>query len=47
MKPSATGPMLIRRRFLQGSVALALSRALPSVAAPELPDIPLLTQLLA
>jgi len=47
VKPSATGPMLIRRRLLQGSVALALSRALPSVAAPELPDIPLLTQLLA
>ena len=47
MKPSGTGPMLVRRRLLQGAAALAVSRALPSVAAPELPDIPLLTQLLA
>ena len=47
MKPPATSLMLIRRRLLQGTAALALSRALPSIAAPEPPDIPLLTQLLA
>ena len=47
MKPSPTGPIPIRRRLLQGSAALALARALPSLAAPALPDIPLLTQLLA
>ncbi len=39
MKPSATGPMLIRRRLLQGAAAWAVSRALPSVAAPELPAL--------
>ncbi len=33
MKPSATGPMLVRRRLLQGAAALAVSRALPSVLA--------------
>jgi sulfur-oxidizing protein SoxY len=39
--------MLIRRRVLQAGIALAASRVLPSVAAPALPDIPLLAQLLA
>jgi sulfur-oxidizing protein SoxY len=39
--------MLIRRRLLQGTAALALARALPSRATPEPPDIPLLSQLLA
>ena len=39
--------MLNRRRLLQGAAALAVSHALPSIAAPELPEIPLLTQLLA
>jgi sulfur-oxidizing protein SoxY len=37
---------ITRRRLLQGSAALALSRALPAAAAPELPDIPLLKDLL-
>jgi len=38
---------LTRRRLLQGTAALALARALPSVAATEAPDIPLLAELLA
>ena len=47
MNPLATGPTLARRRLLQGTAALALAQALPSVAASELPDIPLLAALLA
>jgi sulfur-oxidizing protein SoxY len=43
----AESPTLTRRRLLQGTAALALARALPSVAAPELPDIPSLAELLA
>jgi sulfur-oxidizing protein SoxY len=43
----AVRPGLTRRRLLQGAGALALAPALPSAAAPELPDIPLLAQLLA
>jgi sulfur-oxidizing protein SoxY len=35
-----------RRRLLQGSAALAIARALPAMAAPELPDIPLLKALI-
>jgi sulfur-oxidizing protein SoxY len=42
-----TGSTLTRRRLLQGTAALALTHALPSVAAPRLPDIPLLTAMLA
>lgn len=43
----STGACAItRRRLLQGSVASILVRALPAIAAPELPDIPLLAQLL-
>ena len=38
---------LTRRRLLQGTAALALARALPAFGAPELPDIPLLRELLA
>jgi sulfur-oxidizing protein SoxY len=37
---------ITRRRLLQGSAALVLSRVLPAAAAPELPDIPLLKDLL-
>jgi sulfur-oxidizing protein SoxY len=47
VNPLATGPTLARRRLLQGTAALALAQALPSVAASELPDIPLLAALLA
>jgi sulfur-oxidizing protein SoxY len=35
-----------RRRLLQGSAALMLARTLPAIAAPELPDIPLLKELI-
>jgi sulfur-oxidizing protein SoxY len=38
-------PKMTRRRLLQGSAALVLSRAVPAIAAPELPDIPLLKEL--
>jgi sulfur-oxidizing protein SoxY len=45
------GPVLTRkvtrRRLLQCGTALALARALPVAAAPELPAIPLLTEFLA
>jgi sulfur-oxidizing protein SoxY len=37
---------ITRRRLLQGAATLALARALPSVAAPELPDIALLRELI-
>lgn len=47
MNPPVTGPTLTRRRLLQGTAALALAHAVPSVAAPELPDIPLLAAFLA
>ena len=47
MKTHAATPTLTRRRLLQGTAALALARALPSIAASELPDIPLLAELLA
>jgi sulfur-oxidizing protein SoxY len=36
-----------RRRLLKGAVALVAARTLPALAAPELPDIPLLQQFLA
>ena len=39
-------PRITRRRVLQGSAALVLSRVLPALAAPELPDIPLLAEFL-
>ena len=47
MSAPAIGSGLTRRRLLQGAAALALAPALPAFAAPELPDIPLLAQLLA
>ncbi len=47
MNQPPTGSTLTRRRLLQGTAALALTHALPSVAAPRLPDIPLLTAMLA
>ncbi|HTS21176.1 MAG TPA: thiosulfate oxidation carrier protein SoxY [Casimicrobiaceae bacterium] len=46
MKPRAH-PAAARRRWLKGAAALAMARSLPGFAAPEMPDIPLLTQLLA
>jgi sulfur-oxidizing protein SoxY len=46
VNPRTTRPTLTRRRLLQSTAALALAHALPCVAAPELPDIPLLAQLL-
>ena len=45
MTPPTHRP-ITRRRLLQGAATLALVRALPSVAAPELPDIPLLRELI-
>lgn len=36
-----------RRQLLRGAVAILAARVLPSIAAPELPDIPLLSQFLA
>jgi len=47
MKSTAVGPLIARRRLLKGAAALIACRALPAMAAPELPDIPLLTELLA
>ena len=47
MSVSPIGHRLSRRRLLQGAAALALVPPLPGIAAPELPDIPLLAQLLA
>lgn len=47
MNPRAARPTFTRRRLLQSTAALALTHALPSVAAPELPDIPRLAELLA
>lgn len=47
MSPRVVAPGVSRRRLLQGAAALALAPALPGLAAPELPDIPLLAQLLA
>ena len=47
MIASAISRRRARRRLLQGAAALALIPALPGIAAPELPDIPLLAQLLA
>jgi sulfur-oxidizing protein SoxY len=44
---SSSSPLMIRRRLLTGAAALVACRALPAIAAPELPDIPLLAQLLA
>ncbi|HET9762453.1 MAG TPA: thiosulfate oxidation carrier protein SoxY [Casimicrobiaceae bacterium] len=39
--------VLSRRQLLRGAVAILAARVLPSIAAPELPDIPLLSQFLA
>ena len=47
MSAHAATSMLTRRRLLQGTAAMALARALPTIAAPEMPDIPLLAELLA
>ena len=47
MSGHATPSTLTRRRLLQGTAALALAHALPSVAATEVPDIPPLVELLA
>jgi sulfur-oxidizing protein SoxY len=47
MKPIAARPRPARRRLLQGAAAMVACRALPSTAAPEMPDIPLLAELLA
>jgi len=46
MKPLAP-PMIARRRLLKSAVALVACRALPAIAAADMPDIPLLTELLA
>lgn len=43
MSPGLT---ITRRRLLKASAALALARAFPAIAAPELPDIRLLKALL-
>ena len=45
---SAPPQRAMRRRLLQGTAALALARSLPGIAAPEpeIPDIPLLKELL-
>ena len=47
MNSTALGPRIARRRILQGAAALVACRALPAIAASEMPDIPLLTELLA
>ena len=47
MKVIAARPQLARRRLIQGAAAMVACRALPSMAAPEMPDIPLLAELLA
>lgn len=44
---SKVHPNLYRRRLLKGAAAMVACRALPAIAAPEMPDIPLLAQLLA
>jgi sulfur-oxidizing protein SoxY len=44
---SKVHPNLYRRRLLGSAVAMLACRALPALAAPEMPDIPLLAQLLA
>lgn len=47
MNPHTARPRFTRRRLLQSTAVLALTHALPCVAAPELPDIPKLAELLA
>lgn len=47
MNSNALGPLIARRRLLKGAAALIACRALPAIAAPEMPDIPLLADLLA
>ena len=44
---SSTLPRISRRHVLRGVAAVVVVRALPAIAAPELPDIPLLSQFLA
>ena len=46
MKSNPT-PSALRRRLLTGAAALVACRALPAIAAPEMPDIPMLAELLA
>ncbi len=47
MKPLVGRHSYARRRLLKSAAALVAARALPAIAAPEMPDIPLLAQLLA
>jgi sulfur-oxidizing protein SoxY len=47
MKSTTLSPLLARRRLLKGTVAIIACRALPAIAAAEMPDIPLLAELLA
>ena len=40
-------PVMSRRQLLRGVAAILATRVLPAIAAPELPDIPSLSQFLA
>jgi len=47
MSSNAVEPLIARRRLLKGAAAVIVCRALPALAVPEMPDIPLLKELLA